>query len=378
MKHLVEPVNANRHARHQIRYAVIGLGNISQVAVLPGFLNARANSKVTALVSDDPQKLKELAKKYKVQHCYDYEEYDACLRSGEIDAVYIALPNNMHLDFTVRAAKAGIHVLCEKPLAIDERECRKMIEVCRRHHVKLMAAYRLHFEKSNLAAIEIIKSGKIGEPRYFLSTFSQQVKEGVRTRKKAGGGSLYDIGIYCINAARYLFQADPHTALAISSKGHDKRFREVDEMTAAVLQFPEQRLASFTCSFGAADTAMYEVVGTKGTLRGISAYEYSVPARLEITVNDKTTIREFKKHDQFGPELLYFSECILKDREPEPSGQEGLLDVHIIRSLYKSAAQGKAIQLEQFPRHRRPNRRQEINRPAVKPLAQVHNQSSHR
>ncbi len=326
------------------------------------------------MVSDDPTKLRELAKKYKVEHCYSYEEYDDCLQSGEIDAVYIALPNNMHLDYTVRAAEAGIHVLCEKPLAMDEAECREMIRACKHHKVKLMGAYRLHFEKCNLEAIEIIKSGKIGEPRYFNSTF-QPAGQGGHTDEKGmpAAASLYDIGIYCINAARYLFQSDPYLAFAFSSKGHDKRFREVDEMTAATLRFPDDCLASFTCSFGAADTATYEVIGTKGTLRGISAYEYSVPARLEITVNDKTTKREFEKRDQFGPELIYFSNCILKNREPEPSGREGLIDVHIIRSLYESAFTGKAIRLDQFPRHRRPNRRQEIDRPAIKPLAEVHN-----
>ncbi len=149
-------------------------------------------------------------------------------------------------------------------------------------------------------------------------------------------------------------------------------------MTAATMQFPGQRLASFTCSFGAAFTSSYEVVGTKGTLRAIQPYDYSVPATLEITVNEKTTTRKYKKSDQFGPELLYFSDCILKDHEPEPNGWEGLEDVHVIRSLYESARTGRAIKLKQFKLGRRPNRQQEINRPPVRPLAEVHNQSSSR
>jgi glucose-fructose oxidoreductase len=366
------------HGYPRVRYAVVGLGNISQVAVLPGFLNAKTNSELTALISDDPKKLKQLAEHYGVRHCYDYAHYGNALQDGEFDAVYIALPNHLHREFAVRAAAAGIHVLCEKPLATNERECRQMIQACERHGVKLMAAYRLHLDPCNLAAIEIIKSGKIGEPRYFISTFSQQVKAGIRTKGGAGGGSLYDVGIYCINAARYLFQADPHTVFAFSSKGHDKRFKEVDEMTAATLSFPGKRLASFTCSFGAADTAMYEIIGTKGTLRGLRAYEYSKPATLEITVDKKTTRRKFSKHDQFGPELLYFSDCILKDHTPEPSGLEGLIDVHIIRSLYQSARSGKTVRLEDFRRHPRPNRRLEIHRPFVKPLVEVHNQNTHR
>jgi len=361
-----------------IRYALVGLGNIAQVAVLPGFLNAKSNSELVAFVTDDPKKAKQLSRKYKVPHTYNYSQYRECLESGEVDAVYIALPNSMHHEFTVRAAEAGVHVLCEKPLAVDEIECEEMIQACDRNNVKLMAAYRLHFERCNLEAIQIVKSGQIGEPRYFNSTFSMQVKEGVRTRSEKGGGTLYDVGVYCINAARYLFQADPYMAFAFSSKGQDRRFTEIDEMTAATLRFPGKRLASFTCSFGAANTATYEVIGTKGTMRVVSGYEYSVPATIELKVGEKTTRRRFAKRDQFGPEIAYFSDCILTGRTPEPSGQEGLIDVHIVRSLYESACTGRAVELANFPRHPRPSLRQEIHFPAVKALLQIHTQSPHK
>src|SRR4051794_26307345 len=122
----------------RIRYAVIALGHIAQNAVLPGFMNAKKNSELVALVSDDPKKLKELSAVYKVPRCYDYDGYEECLRSGEVDAVYITLPNHMHRDFTVRAARAGIHVLCEKPLALNEDECQEMIRACDEHGVKFM------------------------------------------------------------------------------------------------------------------------------------------------------------------------------------------------------------------------------------------------
>ena len=202
-----------------------------------------------------------------------------------------------------------------------------------------------------------------------------QVKEGLRTSKQMGGGTLYDIGIYCINAARYLFQAEPQAAFAFSTMGYDKRFHEVDEMTAATLRFPQKRLASFTCSFGAADTAAYEVIGTKGTLRVTQAYEFSEPIKMEIKVAGKTTRRSFAKRDQFGPEIVYFSDCILNDRAPEPSGCEGLADVHIIRSLYKSARIGKAVRLDQVKKDRRPNLKQEIHRAVRRPLMTVRTDS---
>jgi len=366
------------HSSDKIRYALVALGHISQNAVLPGFLNAKKNSELTAFVSDDPKKLRELSARYKVPHCYDYDGYEDCLRSGNVDAVYIALPNNMHREFTVQAARAGIHVLCEKPLALNERECLEMIRVCEENNVKLMTAYRLHFERANLEAIKIIKSGKIGEPRFFNSLFSMQVKEGIRTRKKMGGGTLYDIGIYCINAARYLFQAEPTEVFAFDERGHDERFREVDEMTVATLRFPGKRLASFTCSFGAADEAVYEVIGTRGKLRVTQAYEYTESVQVETIVDGRIQKKEYKKRDQFGPEIIYFSDCILNNREPEPSGLEGLLDVHVICSLYQSAFKGAPVRLVNLRRRRRPSLRQQLYRHARDPLLKVESSAPHR
>ena len=121
-----------------IRYAVVGLGHIAQVAVLPAFAHARRNSKLVAVVSDDRTKRRELSKRYRLAHAFSYDQFEDCL--NEVDAVYIALPNSMHAEYTVRAAKAGVHVLCEKPMAVTVRECRQMIDACRRAPVKLMIA----------------------------------------------------------------------------------------------------------------------------------------------------------------------------------------------------------------------------------------------
>lgn len=156
----------------KIRYAVVGLGYISQIAVLPAFAHATENSELTALVSSDPEKLKKLARKYCVAATYSYEQFAECVRSGQIDAVYIALPNHMHRAYTETAADAGVHVLCEKPMAFTASECEAMIRSCEAGCVKLMIAYRLHFERGNLDAIKTIQSGKLGEPRIFSSVFS--------------------------------------------------------------------------------------------------------------------------------------------------------------------------------------------------------------
>ena len=250
-----------RSRRAPIRYGIVGLGHISQVAVLPAFAHAKRNSRVTSLVSDDPAKLRTLARKYRVEHTCGYDDFDSCLE--QVDAVYIALPNSMHAEYTIRAAEAGVHVLCEKPMAVTVDECEQMIDACRRNRVKLMIAYRLHFEEVNLKAIDLVRKGRIGEPRFFNSSFAMRVRPNdIRTRRDMGGGTLYDIGVYCINAARYLFRAEPKEVMAISVNSGTSKLRDIDESTGALLRFDGERVAAFVTSFDAADVGAYRIVGT--------------------------------------------------------------------------------------------------------------------
>jgi predicted dehydrogenase len=359
-----------------VRYAVVGLGHIAQVAVLPAFAHARENSQLTALVSDDPEKLRALSAKYRVGSTYSYAGYEACLASGDIDAVYLALPNHLHREYAIRAAQAGVHVLCEKPMAVTEGECEEMIQAAEQHGVKLMVAYRLHFEEANLTAIELARSGKLGDLRLFDSTFTQNITDPDNIRLSPiamGGGTVYDIGIYCINAARYLFRAEPIEVAAFSaSDANDLRFHHCDEMTAAVLRFPGERLASFVCSFGAADVSRYRLVGSLGDLRVEPAYDYAAKLCHYLTIDGKTKKRKFPKSDQFAPELIYFSNCVLDDVEPQPSGWEGLADVRVIRAIYTSAQNHQPVQLPAFERPIRPSPSQQIHRPPVAKPETVH------
>lgn len=350
----------------KIRYAVVGLGHITQVAVLPAFEHAR-NSELVALVSSDDEKLAKLGDQWKVEHRVKYDEYDELLRRGLVDAVYIGLPNDLHREYTERTARAKVHVLCEKPMAVTEDECVAMIRACEDNGVKLMIAYRLHFERANMEAVEIARSGKLGELRYFESAFSQDVKPGdIRLQASKGGGTLYDIGVYCINAARYLFQDEPLEVSAFTeSRADDPRFAEVDEMATVMLRFPRNRLATFVTSFGAAQVSSYRIVGTEGSLRVEPAYGYAHGLAYELTVGGATTRQEHEKRDQFAPELVHFSRCILEDRRPEPDGNEGLADVHIVRSAYRSAQLGHPSRLERFLPQRRPGLAQEMRRPPV-------------
>lgn len=362
----------------KIRYGVIGLGYFAQTAILPAFAHTQKNSQLVALFSDDPVKLKKLGKKYKASIISSYDEMDTVLLNEGIDAVYIAVPNSLHRFFAEKAARYGVHVLCEKPLAVTSDDCQSIMDTCNENKVKLMVAYRLHFEQANLKTIQTVQSGKIGTPRFFNSTFSMQVKAGnIRLDADKGGGTLYDIGIYCINAARYLFRSEPIEVMAFSAKNNESRFKEVDEMTSATLRFPNDRLATFITSFGAADVGRYQVVGTKGSVTLDPAYEFAGALDQEVRVGDKKTKQHFSKRDQIAPEILYFSDCILKNKKPEPSGEEGLADVRIIEALYESAKRKKAISLDEFQKIKRPTIEQEDHQPAVDQPLLIHADQSH-
>jgi predicted dehydrogenase len=322
-----------------------------------------------ALFSEDVTKLRALKRKYNVAAALGYEQYDEYLRSGEIDAVYIALPNDLHRDYVERAARAGVHVLCEKPLAADVADAERMVEACSGSRVKLMTAYRLHFEAATLNALERVRRGDLGRPRFFASTFALQVRGGnIRTKRERGGGPLLDLGIYCVNAARSFFRAEPVEATAMAaSRASDRRFAEIDEQVTATLRFPDDRLAQLTCSFGAYDHSFLSVVGEKGRLTMAPAYDYAVPLTVAVEVDGKKpTKKTFAKSDQVAAELVAFARYVREDRPPEPSGEEGLADLRVLEAIQRSLESGRAETVATTkgrakPKH--PSKDQAIHRP---------------
>lgn len=333
----------------QIRYAVVGLGHLAQVAILPAFANT-TNSKLAALVSGDFGKLAKLADKYGVRGRYTYDQYEQCLADG-VDAVYLVLPNHLHKEYSVRAAKAGVHVLCEKPLAVTQAECEEMIRTAEENNVRLMVAYRLHLEESTLQAMHAVQEGSLGEVRIFSSDFTQQIPENnvrITYPVAEGGGPVYDMGVYCINAARNFFRSEPIGVSAVSASHEGPRFGKTEEMVSAVMHFPGERLATFTCSFGAADIDHYSLIGTNAVLTASPGYGYSSAHKHLQTSNGKTEVRHFPKTDQFATQLDYFSDCIFHCKEPGPSGAEGLADVRVIEAIYQSVRTGKVVHLPPF------------------------------
>jgi glucose-fructose oxidoreductase len=365
-------------ADRTIGFAVVGLGHIAQTAVLPAFAHAE-HARPVALVSGDRKKREELGRAYGLRALYGYDEYDACLASAAVDAVYIALPNSMHRDYAVRAARAGVHVLCEKPMALDEDECRSMIAAADENDVRLMIAYRLHFDPANLEAIRLVQEGAIGEPRVFSSTFGYQVRaENIRTSSALGGGPIWDLGVYCVNAARYLFRAEPEEVSCFTGKvPGDGRFREVEAGASALLRFPGDRFASFTVHYGTSAVSEYRLLGSRGELRLDPAYEYQGELRLSWTADGKSAERVFAPHDQFAPELDAFAEGVLEGRQPEPGGAEGLADVRVIRALFRSAASGRAERLPSIPPRAYPRPEQAVARPPIGEPPATHVEAPH-
>jgi glucose-fructose oxidoreductase len=242
-----------------------------------------------------------------------------------------------------------------------------MIQAARENGIKLMIAYRLHFEESNLSAIDLVEKKKIGDARVFESVFTQAVPDdNIRLNpREKGGGPTYDVGIYCINAARYIFQAEPEFVTAMAANGNERKFKNAEESISVVMKFPGERIASFTCSFGTVAESQYRVLGKKGEIFMNNAYSYAKDIQQTIMMGEKEKKKTFKKRDQFAPELAYFADCIIKNVEPEPNGLEGLADIRVIEAIHQSVDLGSAVRVEPVRKRARPGLRQEMHMPAV-------------
>jgi len=337
----------------RLGWCVVGLGRISMGHFMPGVQLSRTG-KLVALVSGHREKAEKQAAMYNVPSpsIYDYTNFDEIAADKTIDAVYIALPNSMHAEYTIRAAHAGKHVLCEKPMATSLDDCRKMIEVCQKKKVKLMIAYRCQYQPVQLKAIELIRSGALGQVQEIESAFGFDIGktfvfEGVTKpswrleKKMAGGGPLVDVGIYCLNATRYLTGEEPAEIKGIASViDHDGRFTEVEENDGWTMRFPSGILASCSTTYGAAGTGGFlRVKGAKGWLRMAPAFPYqgmhltgSVAGDQPIDMPDP-----WRDPAQFTAEADYFADCVWNDREPKTDGAEGLRDMTCISEIYKSA-----------------------------------------
>jgi predicted dehydrogenase len=332
----------------RVGYAVVGLGHIAEHAVLPGFRHAR-KSRLMALVSSDAQKAQRLAKKFGAPtHC-TYDRFEECLRNSEIQAVYIATNNSTHLEFTRRAAALGKNVLCEKPLANTAEECRQMLDACRKADVKLMTAYRKYFEPSSVALKKLVDSKKLGRLKLIHSAFTFNLP-GYQVwhlkRELAGGGSLWDVGVYCVNAVRWLTGLEPVEAAGYSWSADPERFQEVDESIAFQLKFPDGLFVQASSSFAAAKASFLQIHGEKGWAAADPAFAYNEEKRLFGQIGEKWFGKVYPPSEEFHLELDHLADCISRNREPEPDGVTGLRDVVVMEAIYQAAKSGRPVAIK--------------------------------
>ena len=325
-----------------VGYAAIGLGRISDI-----FMRACANSqtaKITALVTGHPDtKGVKYAEQYGIPKTsiYTYETFDHIADNKDVDAVYVGLPNSMHREFTVRAAAAGKHVLCEKPMAISSGECREMIAACRKADRKLMIAYRVHYEPLWNRLRDMVRSGAIGPAQSFQGGFYGQMAAGEwrLTRKLGGGGALLDLGIYPLNAIRHIIGEEPTAFTAVvATRDQSGRFAEVEQAMEWTMKFPSGILASCGCSYGETGPNFLMINGEKGALEMNPGFTYGGPHLRGFANGQEIDIQSPGQHPYvFTLEGEHFADCVRNNKEPISPGEEGLKDMIAIESIYKAA-----------------------------------------
>jgi len=335
----------------RLGYAVVGLGSISQVAVLPAFAHSK-KARLIAVVSGDREKARTLAQKFKASGAYHYDEYPECLKNPQVEVVYVATPPGVHERFAIEAAKAGKHVLCEKPLAATVQQARNMVTACRRHKVQFMTAYRKYFEPSTVLLKKMISRSDLGRIDIIHTLFTELRPFGDNSpswlfaRKLSGGGPLTDLGVYCVNTCRWLVDEDPVGATAITWVHDRRRYKEVEEGVAFRLDFRSGLVLQGTAAYSAAFSSFVHVHGEKGWAALAPAFAFEEERRLSGKIAGHWFEQTFEAIDEFALELDAFATCVRENRNPEPGGVQGLRDIVIIDAIYQSAKNGRSVRIK--------------------------------
>jgi predicted dehydrogenase len=331
----------------KLGFAIVGIGSLSMNQILPAFAKCKL-ARPTALVSGHPDKARQQAAKYGIdpKNIYSYDNYDTIKDNPDIDAVYVVLPNSMHAEYSIRAAKAGKHVLCEKPMAVSVAECEAMIAACAAAKRKLLIAYRMRYEPMTRKAIELAQSPtEVGVIKQITAEngFAMGNPNQWRCKKElAGGGSLMDMGIYALNAVRYLSGQEPAEIAAMSySTPNDPRFKDIEETISFELRFASGIVASCVSTYGFG-CGRFRLYGTRSRLEAEPFQEYS-GNRLFIGRNRQEF--QYTPVNHFAAEMDHLCECAANDQPPLTAGEEGLKDMKIIMAAYESARTGKTLRL---------------------------------
>ena len=333
--------------KKKVGFAVVGLGAIAQSAVLPAFRHAR-QAKLVALVSRDKRRAEKLVRMYKAQAAYGTEEFDVCLKNPAVEAVYLATPQSEHWSATIAAARAGKHVLSEKPLALNSEQSAEMVRVCAECGVQLMTAYRKYYEPSVLYLKKLIQSGTLGKIDVINTSFSELHVAGksiawLLDSRVSGGGPLMDLGVYCVNTSRWLVDEDPVEISAHAWKKDAERFRDVEEGISFRMQFASGLVAQGISTYSSVISSFVFVQGTKGWACLAPAFPFDEERRLTGKIGGKWFEKRFRVVDEFAPELDAFAEAIRTKTSVAPDGQQGHRDMCILEAIYASARNGKPV-----------------------------------
>jgi predicted dehydrogenase len=337
----------------RVGYAVVGLGNLTLAEILPGFGQSK-HAKVVALVSGSPDKMAKAAKQYgiKASSCYSYENYDKLKDNPEVQVIYIVLPNSMHHEYTIRGAKAGKHILCEKPMANSVKECEEMIAACQKANVKLMIAYRIQYEPLNREVMKRVRAKQYGQTKLIQMMNCQNQAHDQQWRHKkalAGGGALPDIGLYCLNTSRFILGEEPTEVFAYTySTPGDDRFKEIEENVSFTLRFPSGAISQCLAGYGSFNAKNYQVHAETGTLKMDPGFSYQGLKQEFVHAPDGKQVIEQPSNpnkQQFALEMDHMALCVRNNQQPYTPGEEGLQDQRIMEAIYKSAKEGKPVKL---------------------------------
>ena len=342
---------AEAPAKERLGWALVGLGRLSTNQLAPA-LEKTKHAKLVAVVTGTPEKEKIWGEKYSIpkSHIYNYETFDKIAENADIDVINIVLPNGMHREFTVRAAKAGKHVFCEKPMAVSSQECREMIAACRDAKRTLGIGYRCQFEPHHLECIRLANDQVFGKLRQIDAGFGFRIedfppddpKHWRLEKKLAGGGALMDVGIYAMNACRYLTGEEPRTIDAAEVKTDPKKFAEVDETVVWTMTFPSGVVATCSTTYNYNGVNKYTVYADRGSFGLEPAYSYG---GIRGNANGKPI--EAAEIDQFAAEIDDFAQCIREDRPTRVPGEEGLKDLIALEAVYRSIRERSKVDLSQ-------------------------------
>jgi predicted dehydrogenase len=329
-----------------LRVAIMGLGSYgTRVAEA---MQSCTRAKLVGVISGTPSKIANWQAKYNLpeKNCYNYENFDRIRDNPDIDAVYIITPNALHKEEAIRVAKAGKHVICEKPMALNAAEGKAMVDACSKAGVRLLVGYRMHFEPKTLEIIRMRNAGEFGKIMFFQGLSGFRIGDPTQWRLNkalAGGGSLMDIGIYSINGARYMVGEEPVWVTAEETKTDHEKFKEgVDETILFQLGFPSGAVASCLSTYAMSNLDRFFLNGTNGFAELQPATNYG-PIRGRTHKGELT--QPHATHQTIQMDEM--AQIILDGKQPAipVDGEEGVRDLRIIDAIYAAARKGKRVEL---------------------------------